>query len=382
MARALKRARALLDDAHQVRARAQRQVVRRQWTRAADAALHNPEPFVRERIFGRGGTVELEEGDPPSPFTKGEAYGRDEAGRIVWARAAEGSEEVIAFEDDGVGSVAFDTAGTPRAASFGPVEDGLLRCWATIAHGRDGPGEWEIYRYDGDRVVAVHKRLVLVEAEPPIDDDSVDRLEYDASGRLARVIEESDVGGTRVTYERRGPSRRELQRALEGRLTDVIAERVRRHGGGREVYALLLHYQRQSALPPTPVLASAAYRERVLAATQDGGLLYLLFNPAELEDYDGTALGGGELGDDDAELTGLVDALARTDEHGVLARTVLQRVCKRLNAVDWSESLRPTEDFVVVCVDLELENFEEDLAAAVPSRALRTRLRKAGLLAR
>ena len=145
---------------------------------------------------------------------------------------------------------------------------------------------------------------------------------------------------------------------LVTRLVDAIEQMVSQCVVDDRVWCLALQYEPESPLPPDVVLG--VQRER----RQWGGEVDLL-NPAEWN-ADGPPR---RLKLEDPGLLDMCaavwDALASRDEAPARAAKLLNSTAKRLNQSSLSDYLDVTEDFFVYAVDLELEDLDANLRAAV-----------------
>lgn len=370
---ALVRAHDVLARADDLRREAQRATVRWEFV-TEGAAEHRPEPLVRLRRFGPKQVKRYSE-RPPLP-ARTEAYGFDAVGRIVWCRTGERLEhdEYLRLVADGVESVSFHE-GRATSGAFTPIEAGVVVCTASVS--ADGRQALEAFSYGPDgRLELVRDRMELTTGFETLSIESETTLHYDQSGRLVEIVAESTPGGEEVVYRApgRGPSRARAAADAEDELVRAVRRYVSQHAPAEPMTALLMQYDLEDPLPPAPAFATQAAWRRLLDGDDSEGTLYRLWNPAELASFRGTTLSSPEL----AVLAGELRLL---DDSGSLARGALQRACRRLNEEPWPEAFLRTDNFVVTCVDLELEHVETDLAA-VADAGLVTRIREAGLLRR
>jgi len=367
---ALVRARDVLARADAVRREAERATVRWEFV-TEGAAEHRPEPLVRLRGFGPKQVKRYSE--RPSPPARTEAYGSDDAGRIVWCRTGERLEhdEYLRVVADGVESVSFHE-GRAASGAFTPIETGVVVCTASVS--ADGRKAFEAFSYGPDgRLELVRDRMELTTGLETLPIESETRLHYDQSGRLVEIVKESMRGGEEVVYRAtgRGPTRARAAADAEDELVRAVRRFVSQHAPAEPVTALLLQYDLEDPLPPAPAFVTDAAWRRLMAGDRP---LYRLWNPAEQPSFQGRALTS-------PELVVLAGELRLLDDSGELARGALQSACRRLNEEPWPDSFLRTDDFVATCVDLELEHVEKDLAA-VADAGLVTRIDEAGLLRR
>lgn len=202
-------------------------------------------------------------------------------------------------------------------------------------------------------------------------------FEYDDEGRLSRITACGNLPDAKpyVVYKRRttASSAPNSQTALAKQLAASVEDAVRQCDFDEEVWCLALHYERASPVPPDVVVG--AERER----SAWGGDVDLL-NPAEWDANEPPRrlkLVDPGLADAYAEAS---DALAAEDgaPHGMVK--ILNATAKRLNRRRLGDHLNLTQDFFVYAVDLELEDLDANLRAAL-GKARHRKLRDAGLTA-
>lgn len=377
----LARAREVRRRAKELRQFAQSAVARWEWT--VGARLGAPQPLASERYEGLSRVRRLAK--PPREGEPGERYGFDAEGAVVWRHVPLPGGAIDVYQrrtPAGVEAVTFG-AGAVRRAEFTRFSDGRAICSATVFDA--GGHEWELYEYENGRLVRV--RTHDDPQDPPYFTDPVDSedvIDYDERGRVTRIVQTASTGVRQVLYSTRGagPSKRTVAGDAVEELVSAVRAHVAAHPPTEPVYALLLQYDDERPLPPVVAFGAESYRTRVTTEGDDDGLLYLLWNPAEFDDFDPVGLGGQPLVGATDRLAELSTDLEAVDPDGTTARTVLRRACRRLNELDWRSTLKATDDFVVTCVGLEMDDFEADFKASVPSAELRRRVRRAGLLKR
>lgn len=375
-------AREVRGRADELRRFAQSAAERWEWT-AGGARLGAPQPLASQRYEGVGRVRRLAR--PPDDPQDGERYGLDADGSVVWRRVTLHDGTIDVFQrrtPDGVEAASF-IADDLGPTSFTRFVDGRAICSATVFD--TGGHEWELYEYEDNRlvrVVAHHDLQYPPYFTEPVDSEDV--IDYDERGRVTRIVQTASTGVRQVLYSTRGagPSKRTVAAEAVEELVSAVRAHVAAHPPTEPVYALLLQYDDERPLPPVVAFGAESYRTRVTTEGDDDGLLYLLWNPAEFDDFDPVGLGGQPLVGATDRLAELSTDLEAVDPDGTTARTVLRRACRRLNELDWRSTLKATDDFVVTCVGLEMDDFEADFKASVPSAELRRRVRRAGLLKR
>lgn len=359
-------------------------VVRWQW---ATFSIYHPKPFYyeRERI-PRGRKLA---GRPENLKSGTHEYGIDEAGRIVVVREYGGIdgpkyEEFFAFGDGMVEGVRFDWRRPNNAAPVVQtvnvtrqrLDRGRIVSLDTFAmFGRSA----EVYEYGdgGERITRVRGSYESREDEGR-GHHYVDELGYDPAGRLSRVRreyppqKEYPSGAERVIYLRpqKGPSVRELAKAIEEKLVRLVPETLRCAGISEAVYCVLLAYNSQSPELSPRMGVGLERQRRVWVAEHGKGAKHYVWNLPEFE-WSGEEAELDLTGD--AELSaacGLFNQQLALKGTCGPARTVLNEVARRLNDFDWTGSLDVTDDFVVLAYDDEEIDFGRNWKAGVPAGRL------------
>jgi YD repeat-containing protein len=202
---------------------------------------------------------------------------------------------------------------------------------------------------------------------------AIETFEYDDKGRLARITARGVLPGAplHVVYKRRtkastgGKSRT----ALAAQLAQSIEDAVKACACDEQVWCLALHYERESPLPPDIVLG--AERER-----REWGNDVDLLNPAEW----GANGPPRRLRLTDVDVLDACAAALDAPSGADAAVKLLNATAKRLNGAGLGDHLDVTEDFFVYAVDLELEELDANLRAALGAQRYR-KLTAAGLTA-
>jgi hypothetical protein len=337
----------LKDRYREVRAAAEARVVEQRYT--AGFRVNDLEPFS----FERGGLPR------PRLLRKAPAHaavehGLDAAGAIVLVRQVDrgwlGQEW---YRVDGQRSVAYEKQRSSSRiltvrAHLQEFADGRLSASGRFFTGDRGRSGWRIERYgydDGGRLVEVRT------SHPPQDElggatgDMLDRLEYDARGRLRLVHRFWDGGGDEVTFIKLD---RSLPKELAALADDVVAALAAAlDRAGDDARALALTYaDGQYDIAFFPMLLRdedwRAWREEPLE---------LALNPAEWDREDEIAL-PPEL----EERRRLLQVAVSS--RGADGRAWLLDVARRLNALG-------PEHLFTYAIDAPSDRFEEDLAAVL-----------------
>jgi len=259
-------------------------------------------------------------------------------------------------------------------------------------HGSERHYEWE-----GDRLTRVvsvgWSQLFLPDSRKwdplEIEARTEERFEYDSLGRLERIVERRlKADGTvreglppRIIYERpkKGESIPQLAREIERMLLEQVPETVAQAKGKGPFYCLLLCYCGEdfpAGWPPFLLLGSEAERQRIVEGGDEIGCLWIA---GEMEGREANV----RLPLDDEILNNycrLHNQLMVTSDSFTSAMTVLRRVGKALDKLDWSGIIEVTPDFLVAPVDDHcLTEPAEDIKAVIPAAAFRS-LRKRGLI--
>lgn len=155
-----------------------------------------------------------------------------------------------------------------------------------------------------------------------------------------------------------------LRQRTQRRLVGAIEQALRGVELGEPMWCMALQYEPARPLPPVLLLGSQ--RERV-----EWGTSVDLLNPAE---WDATAPPRMLTLDDEelvADCLALAGRLAEASEEGAAAGSFLDSVAKKLNTIDWGESLDITDDFFVYATDTENVEPERHVHAAVPPERIK-----------
>lgn len=365
--RALVRAHEMLRSGPALRARATEAAGRWEWW-TCEAKLDRPEPLARERL---GGPKRVAKREEPRSGESADGYGYDGQQRVVWGKtvmagAPKTFHRFFEYGHDGVGIASYLDEQLDMG-EFALLVDGRVKAFARVPL---NGGAWtELYEYDdNDRLLRVTGRVDYPSLGAAYDFET--NVTHDAAGRLSEIVETTSSGFRDVLYRTKKPAKGAVLADLARIQAGAIFAAAQMAPPAEQVYALLLRYDEEDAIPPTVVWAPERHRRAVLAETPVG--VHRLWNPLEvgrLETVaDQDALRAGEPG-----IAVLAADLQDLDPDGGLARQALHRTCRDLNERDWS-AYPVTEDFVVLCVDPHLEHFTEDFKASVPDRKLRERI--------
>jgi hypothetical protein len=209
------------------------------------------------------------------------------------------------------------------------------------------------------------------------------RYTYSADGELEKVTEESDLDNgetwAEVKYQRipRGADLKSLLREAEELLVAEIPRRIAAAKVKPTVYALLVQFTGVDTDPfgfaPPLFLPTEELRQRLLEKHPKEAAWYLWAVPEWQNDPGVVSLACENPALD--EKLHLIFQLTITQpsiaNYGPV-RKMFQRVCARLNALDWHGLLNTTDDFVVFPFDTHGElDSNRDLKASVPVEKLR-----------
>ena len=361
-------------------------VVRWAWY-TADGRF-SPEPFYVQRCdLPRGRALA---GEPDLTSSDGVRCGFDQHDRVVVSSAYDvGSSvrhTVRSFDGDTCRELVFAVAlrGEMQWVTLYEYEQGLVTRQATVRPPVSPITRpdlvvrerhlWE-YSYGPEgRLDRVHGRSWSngydAETARRAAAGAIEAFEYDDKGRLERIT----VGGVLpgappwVRYRRRTKASTS-RTALAAQLAQSIEDAVKGCVFGEQVWCLALHYERESPLAPDVVLG--AERER-----REWGNDVDLLNPAEWDADDAPR----RLRLADADVLDACAAAMGGPSGADAAVKLLNATAKRLNRAGLGDHLDVTEDFFVYAVDLELEQLDANLRAALGAQRYR-RLSAAGLTA-
>jgi hypothetical protein len=208
---------------------------------------------------------------------------------------------------------------------------------------------------------------------------------YSPDGALERVTEAEYLGRekepwSQTTKYQRLPEGVTLETLLHDAEEALVAEVLRtvRAAKVREtVYCMLLHFSGVDTDPcgfvPPLILVPETTRRRILAEKEKSEATYYLWGIAELVSLaEAIKLSCKAPALD--ETLNLIFQLTITPRGSNYepVRQMFQRVCRRLNALDWKGALKTTDDFVIFPAEPHGEfNLEEDVKASVPAERIR-----------
>jgi hypothetical protein len=328
-------------------------------------------------------------------------HGLDAGGRIRCIRNAEQGrpdeevyEQFLIYEDGGFWCIYFGTGAekAPLGAKWFEMDgDRWLR---SLEIGHNGIHEQALH-WEGDRFTGYTWRIwdsvsvgkVKPAAVAKLREEDADRTvyaySYAADGELERVTADRDVAGkhllSEVKYQcvPKGVSLESLLEEAEDMLVAEIPRTIRAAKVKQTVYGLLIQFTGVDTDPdgyaPPLFLPTEALRRRVLEQRPREAASYLWAAVEWEGDPDVVSLHCNNTALDEKlhlifQLT--ITQPSRTNYGPV--RKMFQRVCARLNALDWQGTLKPTDDFIVVPFDTHGEfDLNADLKASVPAERLR-----------
>jgi hypothetical protein len=232
--------------------------------------------------------------------------------------------------------------------------------------------------------VSVGKPKAAAVAKIKEEGKTVYSYSYAADGELERVTEEMDLGDgdppqVEVKYQRvpKGVSLTSLLQQAEDMLVAEITSTVRAAKVGEPVYGLLLQFTGVDTdldgFAPPMFLATEALRRRLLAEHPRDATWYLW----AVQEWEGDpavvrlACKNAALDEKLHLIFQLTVVQASPTNYGPV-RKMFQRVCARLNALEWKGTLKTTDDFIVIPFDPHQEmELKADLKASVPVEKLR-----------
>ncbi len=341
-------------------------VVRWAWFTESDCC--SLEPYKAQRMGIAPGRVLAGEPDVIAWVVRG---GFDERDRPVVSSTFGHERRVVAndvrfFEGDTCRELHFDERGRlVWVTIFDFEQDVLVR---QASHQQDGsdwaPTQylWEYFYGEGGRLERSRRRGwgggYPAETRRREAAGTIEAFEYDDQGRLSRITAWTDLPGYRPELVYRRSTRASRATRLVTGLVEAIEAGVSRCCVDEKVWCLALHYDRQSPFPPDVVFGLE--RER-----KEWGSDVDLLNPAEWS-ADGPPR---RLALEDPELLDLCasvwDALSCQHEAPARAVKLLNLTAKRLNQSGLRHHLDATDDFFVYAVDLELEDLDGNLRAAL-----------------
>lgn len=205
---------------------------------------------------------------------------------------------------------------------------------------------------------------------------------YTADGELERVTEESG-SSIEVKYQRvpKGSDLKSLLQDAEDMLVVEIPKRIKAARVRDTIYGLFLQYTGVDTDPggfvPPMFLASEGLRQRVLQEKPSDDLF--LWMLPELEMKPGVVALNWKHPkiDEKLHLVFQLTVVQPSPTNYGPVRKMFQRVCSRLNALDWNGVLKTTDDFVVIPFDTHGEmDLKEDFKASIPAEKLQLLMKR------
>jgi hypothetical protein len=350
---------------------------------------------------------DLVRGFKPPRWTKkqtrhGSLHGLDAGGRIRCMRSGERTrpaaqvyEQFLIHEDGGFWCIYFDNDRTkaPLAVKWYELDGG--RWLRSLEIGAHSTSEcllhWQADRFVGyvDRFWPdVSARSVGAATRAKLRDRDADQIVYSysyaADGGLERVtatreLDEGRPPWVEVKYQRVAPGAdlKSLLRDAEELLVADIPKTLRRAKVRETVYALLVQFTGvdtdMTGYPPPLFLPTEDLRRRVLETRRKDAAWYLWAVP-EWESDPGAVrvvCKDPTLEEKLRLIFQLTIVQPSPSQYGPV-RKMFQRVCARLNALDWKGILKTTDDFVVFPFDTHGEMDQStDVKASVPVEKIR-----------
>lgn len=325
--------------------------------------LYEIQPFYRERHrISKGRRLK----DEPAIIKEGMyQYGIDASDRIVVVRhyssKSSFDEEFFTYRGGVVESLRFrrpEVSGVTRCT----FRDERIRRFERVAVG----GAWrEDYQYDGERLVAVMTSGVRESSERY---RFREEFSYDAIGRLIQIRRcwFLPAPAEEVMYRRpqKGESVRDLAETIRTKLIAEIPRTLKSARIKDRAYCVILQYTKEDSPVLPPGLAVGLEKQRQAWQDEKGReARYYVWNVPEFE-----LSNDARLTLDDAEL---LVACSLFNQHvavkGNWNATVrlLNEVARALMQTSWRGTLNVTDDFVVVALDYEEEDFRRNVKASV-----------------
>ena len=204
--------------------------------------------------------------------------------------------------------------------------------------------------------------------------------EYSEDGTLQRATEkyyrgtDPEPAFTTTKYLRlpEGVTLKTLLADAEEILVREIPPAIQKLKLSQPVYALLLKFTGVdtdvTGYPPPLLLPTAAVREKIFQDKTPAEALYFCWSIADLVGFDGVSSTACEHTELDEKLQTIFQlTINKSSSSYAQVRKMYQRVCARLNALDWSHIMPTTDDFIIFPTDDHGEmDPKKDLLASVP----------------
>ena len=204
--------------------------------------------------------------------------------------------------------------------------------------------------------------------------------EYSEDGNLQSAIEKIFSGTdpepafTTTKYLRlpEGVTLKTLLADAEEILVREIPPAIQKLKLSQPVYAMLLKFTGVdtdvTGYPPPLLLPTAALREKIFQDKTPAEALYFCWSIADLVGFDGVSSTACEHTELDEKLQTIFQlTINKSSSSYAQVRKMYQRVCARLNALDWSQIMPTTDDFIIFPADDHGEmDPKKDLLASVP----------------
>jgi hypothetical protein len=329
-------------------------------------------------------------------------HGLDADGRVRCMRNAERTtadaevfEQFLIHEDgNGFWCIYFDNTPTKKVLGvkwFEMQGDRWLRSLEIGHYGiRERVLHWEADRFVKytdrswqDVTVSDPKAAAAAKFKPENAQQTVYSYSYAAEGELERVTEQTDLGPgvppmIELKYQRipKGMDLKSLLQEAEDLLVAEIPRTIRAAKPKETVYGLLIQFTGVDTdldgFAPPMFLPPDSLRRRLLAEHPKDP--WYLWAVPEWENDPGVVRLNCKNAALDEKLHlifQLTIVQASPTNYGPV-RKMFQRVCARLNALDWKGILKTTDDFVVAPFDPHGEmDLKADLKACVPAEKLR-----------
>ncbi len=350
---------------------------------------YDPRPFYYERQRWRPGRLLK---TAPSNLDGKYEYGYDASGRILVERQYVGAmgksqfqyaETFYTYKENSVESAHFSyhDSKEPINCERSTYFDGrIVLCESYAQRGSSR----ERYHWEDSKITLIEIECSEFENLSEFFDlKSHQRIEpkYNRTGLLEELISyqnlSSDKQPKSYTLYSRLDSKITFKMLLtlaQEKLIENIIQKVSILNIEESVYCLAISWEpgQFSSLPPYIGLGLNQERERWLKEQGDEAKWYL-WNPEEFSIYSNL---------EDNELVRICELLNQEcgrRERWNNATKLLNEVAKHLAAIDWSDRLQTTSDFVVYATDSEQSDFRKNFKFSVPSNLL-AKFKKAGWL--
>jgi hypothetical protein len=332
----------------------------------------------------------------------GSLHGLDANGRIWCIRGDDlrkpderVHEQFLIHEDNGFSCIYFDDEPKKKLLAVKWYEVDGDRWLRSLEIGPYGVREY-VLNWEGNRLLSYvdrswrevsasePKAVTTAKLKEKDAEQSSYSYSYSADGQLERVTEEMEMGDgdpplVEVEYQRvpKGLSLDMLLQQAEDLLVAEIPKTIRAAKVKETVYGLLLQFSGvdtdTDGFAPPLYLPAESLRRRLLSEHPKEAPYYLWAVPEWDSDPALVQLNCKNAAlHEKLHLIYQLTIVQPSPPNYTPVRKMIQRVCARLNALDWKGTLKTTDDFVVIPFDTHGEfDRKVDLKASVPVEKLR-----------